>query len=163
MLEEALRFAEHVDVEVVGAFELTGERKRDHKLASISLFLGTAAMTLPACPFRKADDGGAPDVAKPTKNPEQSLVKPSGPVIVATGHPRLFVRDVDIPRLRSWASSDNPMFEKGLKPLVVRRRYHRPSLHPLSQGARVSVLQRRVSGSRADQADGANLQPHAAT
>ena len=86
------------------------------KLASLGLFM-TAAMTLPACPFRKADDGGAPDVGKP-KQPEQGLVKPSGPVVMATAHPRLFVRDVDIPRLRSWASSDNPMFEKGLKPLV---------------------------------------------
>src|SRR4051794_33144100 len=88
------------------------------KLVSLGLFL-TAAMTLPACPFRRSADGGTTDPGngKP-KNPELGLVKPSGPVVMSTGHPRLFVRDVDIPRLRSWASPDNPMFESGLKPLV---------------------------------------------
>jgi hypothetical protein len=90
------------------------------KLSSLGLFLA-AAIALPACPFRKTSEGGGgggpSDPTKPT-GPEVGLVKPSGPVVMATGHPRLFVRDVDIPRLRSWATADNPIFERGLKPLV---------------------------------------------
>jgi hypothetical protein len=88
------------------------------KVAALGLVL--TAATLPACPFRKKDDGGTGDPSTPGTKASASagLIKPSGPVVMATGHPRLFVREVDIPRLRTWAKSDNPIFEKGLKVLV---------------------------------------------
>lgn len=35
-------------------------------------------------------------------------------------HPRLWLTNSDLPRLRSWATSSNPMYETGLKPLVAR-------------------------------------------
>src|SRR5690242_16288861 len=85
------------------------------KLSSLGLFVAAAAFTLPACPFRKSSDGGAAEVAKQAG---VGLVKPSGPVKIATTHPRLFVREADLPRLRSWAASSNPIFENGLKALV---------------------------------------------
>jgi hypothetical protein len=37
-----------------------------------------------------------------------------------TGHPRLWLTDADLPRLRSWATPSNPLFENGLKPLLER-------------------------------------------
>ena len=36
------------------------------------------------------------------------------------GHPRLWLTNADLPRLRSWATAANPVFEQGLKPLVAR-------------------------------------------
>lgn len=35
-------------------------------------------------------------------------------------HPRLWLTSADLPRLRSWATASNPLFENGLKPLVER-------------------------------------------
>jgi hypothetical protein len=35
-------------------------------------------------------------------------------------HPRLWLTSADLPRLRSWAVASNPLFERGLKPLVER-------------------------------------------
>jgi hypothetical protein len=67
----------------------------------------------------------ATDVAKPnpTTTPIVSgtamgTAKPRGPVKEATGHPRLFVREQDLQRLRGWASANNPIFANGLKPLI---------------------------------------------
>jgi hypothetical protein len=37
-----------------------------------------------------------------------------------TEHPRLWLTSADLPRLRSWATASNPLFENGLKPLVER-------------------------------------------
>ena len=37
-----------------------------------------------------------------------------------TDHPRLWLSNADLPRLRSWATASNPLFENGLKPLVER-------------------------------------------
>lgn len=37
-----------------------------------------------------------------------------------TEHPRLWLTHADLPRLRSWASASNPVFESGLRPLVER-------------------------------------------
>jgi hypothetical protein len=33
-------------------------------------------------------------------------------------HPRLWVTAGDLPRLRAWANSDNPIYQQGLKPLA---------------------------------------------
>jgi hypothetical protein len=38
----------------------------------------------------------------------------------AQSHPRLWLTGADLPRLRSWATAANPLFENGLKPLVER-------------------------------------------
>ena len=35
-------------------------------------------------------------------------------------HPRLWLTSADLPRLRSWATASNPLFENGLRPLVER-------------------------------------------
>ncbi len=42
----------------------------------------------------------------------------SGP-IPATGHPRLWLTEDDLPRLRSWATPDNPLWEYGLLPIAT--------------------------------------------
>ncbi len=44
------------------------------------------------------------------------LVITSGP----TSHPRLWLTAADLPRLRSWASAANPMYQEGLLPLAER-------------------------------------------
>ncbi|MBX3231193.1 MAG: hypothetical protein KIT84_09650 [Labilithrix sp.] len=74
-----------------------------------------ASAVLPACPFRSRG-GGGDNPSEISRQPEVPVAKP--PPGAATGHPRLLVRDVDLPRLRSWANSDNPIFESGLKALV---------------------------------------------
>src|SRR5436189_134902 len=40
----------------------------------------------------------------------------------AAGHPRLLVRASDLPRLRSWASSGNPVYASGLRTLALAAR-----------------------------------------
>ncbi|MBN1667998.1 MAG: hypothetical protein JW862_12960, partial [Anaerolineales bacterium] len=40
---------------------------------------------------------------------------PAAPV---TGHPRLWLRAEDLPRLRSWATASNPLYADGLAPLA---------------------------------------------
>jgi hypothetical protein len=43
---------------------------------------------------------------------------PLGTQTPLTGHPRLWVRPADLPRLRSRAVSSNPVYQQGLKPLA---------------------------------------------
>jgi hypothetical protein len=40
----------------------------------------------------------------------------------AAGHPRLIVRAADVPRLRAWARSSNPVYARGLRLLALRAR-----------------------------------------
>jgi len=40
----------------------------------------------------------------------------------STSHPRLWLTAADVPRLRGWAVASNPLYEQGLKPLVVEAR-----------------------------------------
>src|SRR5262249_11959177 len=35
-------------------------------------------------------------------------------------HPRLWITQKDLPRLRSWATVGNPVYEQGLRPLLLR-------------------------------------------
>ena len=92
------------------------------KLGGACTFAALALIGLPGCPQRTpkgqdpASSAGA-DGAKPTTDPAGPSV-PRGPVVVQTGHPRLLVRESDLPRLRSWASNDNPIFKEGLEALV---------------------------------------------
>jgi hypothetical protein len=39
-----------------------------------------------------------------------------GPVTAATGHPRIWIREEDVPRLREWATDSNPMWSQALLP-----------------------------------------------
>ena len=82
------------------------------KLAGL---FAVASFALPACPFSTPKGDASTDGAK---RGADAAVPANATVKVATGHPRLLVREVDLPRLRGWASADNAIFEKGLKPLV---------------------------------------------
>jgi len=54
----------------------------------------------------------------------QTMLKPSGGHSLTpgklTGHPRLWIRAEDVPRLRSWASNSNPLYRDGLTLLAAR-------------------------------------------
>ncbi len=90
------------------------------KLAGLAGLFATALIGLPACP-RGAPKGADASSDVPKQGAPDGTTtpgKPSAPVVIATGHPRLLVRESDLPRLRGWATADNEIFEKGLKPLV---------------------------------------------
>jgi hypothetical protein len=63
--------------------------------------LALASAVATACHVHHDEDGG-----------------PTGAASAATGHPRLWIRQQDVPRLQSWATSSNPMYANGLKPAV---------------------------------------------
>ncbi len=88
------------------------------KLAGLAGLLALGVVGLPGCPLRTGSKGpdASTDTAKP--NADGTPAVKTGPVVIATGHPRLLLRDSDLPRLRSWATAGNDTFEKGLKPLV---------------------------------------------
>jgi hypothetical protein len=44
---------------------------------------------------------------------------PAVAAVAVTTHPRLWLRQQDLPRLRSWAVATNPLWDQGLKPLAV--------------------------------------------
>lgn len=50
--------------------------------------------------------------------------KPPGdpPPKLAAGHPRLWIRAEDLPRLRKWAVASNPMYASGIGPLAEKAR-----------------------------------------
>jgi hypothetical protein len=86
------------------------------KLAGLAGLFALALVGLPACP--RAAPKGADGSSDPVKQGADGTIAPRAPVVVATGHPRLLVRESDLPRLRGWATGDNGIFDKGLKPLV---------------------------------------------
>ncbi|HTI70093.1 MAG TPA: Ig-like domain-containing protein [Candidatus Limnocylindria bacterium] len=70
-------------------------------------------------------------VASPT-SPSTTLKMPTAPTVVTaqtqsntivpqpvSSHPRLWVNTGDLPRLRSWANSTNPMYVNGFKPALT--------------------------------------------
>jgi hypothetical protein len=70
--------------------------------------------------LRFADTGpdagpGAVTPAPPATTTTLGAVPPPSPV---TGHPRLWIRAEDVPRLRAWATASNPMYARGLRPAV---------------------------------------------
>jgi ligand-binding sensor domain-containing protein len=56
----------------------------------------------------------------PTKTPTPTTVATAMPTIIppVTTHPRLWITVNDLPRLRSWATAANPMYQYGLLPTV---------------------------------------------
>ncbi len=55
--------------------------------------------------------GVAPATAAPGT---PAAVPTTGPVVPVTSHPRLWLTSADLPRLRSWAVTNNPLFQNGL-------------------------------------------------
>ncbi len=57
----------------------------------------------------------------PSNGVEAALPAPqTAPQITpVTGHPRLWLRSDDLPRLRSWATASNPIFQEGLSALAT--------------------------------------------
>ncbi|MCO1659433.1 hypothetical protein [Pseudonocardia humida] len=55
-----------------------------------------------------------------TGEPQTRSSRPSGPVDPVAGHPRLFIREGDVERLRSWATPENPLWEGGVVALAER-------------------------------------------
>ncbi len=58
----------------------------------------------------------------PASEAPASVATTSAAVVRAapvTGHPRLWIRQADVPRLQSWATASNPMYVNGLQPAVA--------------------------------------------
>src|SRR5688572_3784060 len=94
-----------------------------YKLVGLVAFALLGAM--PGCRRVSQIADKASDVTKPSTTTTPIVsgsamgpAKPRGPVKEATGHPRLFVREQDVQRLRGWATAQNPLFANGLKPLI---------------------------------------------
>ena len=88
------------------------------KLARLAGLFALGVVGLPGCPLRSGSKGPDASTDVPKPNPDGTPAVKTGPVVIATGHPRLLLRESDLPRLRSWATAGNDIFEKGLKPLV---------------------------------------------
>lgn len=74
-------------------------------------------------PPDRSGNGGNGSVAAPNVLPTSSSTFDSLPVppeslTPRTDHPRLLVRAADLPRLRSWAVPDNPIFASGIEALA---------------------------------------------
>ncbi|MFT3769333.1 MAG: BACON domain-containing protein [Minicystis sp.] len=69
----------------------------------------TSALALCGC---AADTGSDSAPEEGTVGADQAAATP------ATGHPRLWVRQSDLPRLQGWVSSQNPMWTKALQPAL---------------------------------------------
>jgi hypothetical protein len=50
------------------------------------------------------------------------LVPATSSAAVSTTHPRLLIRDSDLPRLRAWASPSNPLWTQGIRRLALSAR-----------------------------------------
>ena len=92
------------------------------KLVSLGALALVASLALPACPLKRGStsSSGGPDAPKTGSGSSGSTegIPIQNVATVATGHPRLLVRESDLPRLKSWANASNPIFENGLKPLI---------------------------------------------
>ena len=92
------------------------------KLVSLGALALVASLALPACPLKRGStsSSGGPDAPKTGSGSSGSTegISIQNVATVATGHPRLLVRESDLPRLKSWANASNPIFENGLKPLI---------------------------------------------
>ncbi len=73
-------------------------------------------------PAATAAPPGTPASPAGTEPPAASAAPPAAVAspALAAGHPRLWVRAADLPRLRSWAVPENPVYQQGLKALAER-------------------------------------------
>jgi len=75
-----------------------------------------------------ADQSRFSEDAQPQGQPRQgpegearsSAVQPVAPAAPVTGHPRLWLRATDLPRLRSWAAASNSLYQNGLAVLAAQ-------------------------------------------
>jgi hypothetical protein len=84
-------------------------------LASAALVAGCAGDPSPAPPAASPTGpapGAPPQAAQ--GSPQPRAPDPSLQVALATGHPRLWITPEDLPRLRSWATPANPLWQSGL-------------------------------------------------
>ena len=78
-------------------------------LASAALLAGCAGDPSPAPPV--ASPTGPSPGAPPRPSPSQA---PAEETALAAGHPRLWLTAEDLPRLRSWATPANPIWQHGI-------------------------------------------------
>ncbi len=78
-------------------------------LAYGALLAGCAGDPSPTPPAA-SPDRPAPG-APPQASPQQGT---QAPVALTTGHPRLWITPEDLPRLRSWATPANPLWQSGI-------------------------------------------------
>jgi hypothetical protein len=75
-------------------------------------------------------DGGTvdaiPDATNPVPIPDSSPRDASetdaSPPVMVSGHPRLWLREADLPRLRAWANDRNPIYQAGLAAAAAQAR-----------------------------------------
>lgn len=63
-------------------------------------------------------EAGAESPTVEAQTTDTPVVLPTRQAVVLTGHPRLLIRAEDLPRLRSWAVSSNPIYKNGLLPVI---------------------------------------------
>jgi hypothetical protein len=66
-------------------------------------------------PQPNAWHGAMPTYASPLAADRLPWLPAATPKTVLTTHPRLWLTSADLPRLKSWAVSTNPMYQRGLK------------------------------------------------
>jgi hypothetical protein len=76
-----------------------------------------AAITLAAGCRNEPPPAPPTSVPSPTA-PAATGPKPAGSDAITTGHPRIWITESDLPRLRKLVSPENPMWAKGLKVAV---------------------------------------------
>ena len=79
----------------------------------LAILGGALAMLAAAC---SGTDTPAPAPAPTTGRTTTA----AAPLVARTDHPRLLVTPDDLPRLRSWATDDNPVYAEGLAPKVAQ-------------------------------------------
>jgi hypothetical protein len=92
----------------------------------VSSFVGSPTQTVPVPPSAEVETAAVPRSASSTpsaaansaETPEPLQPQPNGAVTPVTGHPRLWLRADDLPRLRAWAVETNPVYQDGLARVV---------------------------------------------
>ncbi len=72
----------------------------------------TAAMETPALETEADTATPTPDTRMPAENLPTSIPNPGG-------HPRLWITSSDLPRLQSWATQNNPLWQDGLAQVAI--------------------------------------------
>ena len=96
-----------------------------------SMLIGVVVVVLAACgipaanPTTPANTAISPQTAATAAPQTPSGTATTLPLVLNTSpasHPRLWLTAADLPRLRSWATAANPLYQDGLLPLAERAR-----------------------------------------
>ena len=96
-----------------------------------SMLIGVVVLVLAACgipaanPTTPANTAISPQTAATAAPQTPSGTATTLPLVLNTSpasHPRLWLTAADLPRLRSWATAANPLYQDGLLPLAERAR-----------------------------------------